>query len=56
MDLAAMLPYRKNSKSVADMSPEDILSLCIYRGGPHAVVESLVRGNSVFRSPEPELF
>ena len=56
MDLAALLPYRKSAKALADMAPEDMLSLCIYRGGPCAVVESWVRGNPVFRAPEPELF
>ena len=56
MDLTALLSYRKNAKAMADLSPEDLLSLCVYRGGPHAVVECLVRGNSIFRAPEPELF
>ena len=56
MDLAALLPYRKGVKALADIGPEDILSLCVYRGGPQAVVETMVRGNSLFRAPEPELF
>ena len=56
MDLAAVLPYSKQSKASADLTTEDLVSLCIYRGGPHAVVETLVRGKSVYRAPEPELF
>ncbi len=54
VDFGALLPYRK--KAHADLSAEDILSLCIYRGGPHAIVETFVRGKSVYRAPNPELF
>ena len=56
MDYAALLPYRQSAKPVNDLSAEDLTSLCIHRGGPHAVLESFVRGQSVFRAPEPELF
>ena len=56
MDYAALLPYRQSSKTVNDVSGEDLASVCIYRGGPHAVLETFVRGQSVFRAPEPELF
>jgi guanine deaminase len=56
MDYAALLPYRQSSKPVNDVSGEDLASVCIYRGGPHAVLETFVRGQSVFRAPEPELF
>jgi guanine deaminase len=55
MDLGALLPYRQ-SKAADELTPEDALNLCIYRGGPHAVLETFVRGRSVFRAPEPELF
>ena len=56
MNFGALLPYRQSSKTVADLTAQDILSLCIYRGGPHAVVETFVRGQSVHRALEPELF
>ena len=56
MDLSALAPYRGSAAKNQDMSAEDVLSLCIYRGGPHAVLETFVRGRSVFRSAEPELF
>lgn len=56
MDIGALLPYRRDTKAEADLSAEDILSLCVYRGGPHAVVEAFVRGRSIYRAPEPELF
>lgn len=56
MDFNALLPYRQNSKRAADLTAEDIASLCIYRGGPHAVLETFVRGRSVYRALEPELF
>lgn len=56
MDFGALLPYRQNAKTAADLTAEDIVSLCIYRGGPQAVLETFVRGRSVFRALEPELF
>ena len=56
MNHGALLPYRQASKTVANLTAEDIVSLCIYRGGPHAVVETFVRGQSVHRAVEPELF
>lgn len=56
MDIASLLPYRRDSRSEADLTAQDILSLCIYRGGPQAVLETFVRGRSVYRAPEPELF
>jgi guanine deaminase len=54
IDYGALLPYRKSAR--ADLTAEDIVSLCIYRGRPEAVVETFVRGQSVYRAPEPELF
>jgi guanine deaminase len=56
MDIGAMLPYRKSSKATNDLTADDVVSLCIYRGGPDAVLETFVRGRSVYRAPEPELF
>jgi len=56
MDFGALLPYRQNAKTAADLTAEDIVSLCIYRGGPQTVLETFVRGRSIFRALEPELF
>jgi len=56
VDIAAMLPYRASGRSVDDLSAEDVLNLCIHRGGPHSVVETFVRGKSVWRTVQPELF
>jgi guanine deaminase len=56
MDLAALLPYRGSAVKIEELTPEDVLNLCVYRGGPHAVRETFVRGRSVHRSTEPELF
>ena len=55
IDYAALLPYRRSAKTVNDLTAEDIVSLCIYRGGPEAVLETFVRGQSVYRAPAPEL-
>jgi guanine deaminase len=51
VDLAALLPYPKSAGAVQELSAEDALALCIYRGGPHATLETYVRGKSVYRSP-----
>lgn len=56
IDFPSLLPYRKNPKAEANLSAEDLVALCVYRGGPQAVIESFVRGNSVYRAPEPGLF
>jgi guanine deaminase len=53
VDLAALLPYGKQSRKLDDLSTEDILALCIYRGGPQANLETYVRGKCVYRAPEP---
>lgn len=52
VDLAALLPYPEDRQSLGELTPEDVLALCIYRGGPHALLESYVRGNRVFHAPE----
>ncbi len=52
VDLAALLPYGKQGRRFDDLTPEDILALCIYRGGPHANLETYVRGKCVYRAPE----
>ena len=52
MDLTAMLPYGGAETKIEDLTPDDMLALCIYRGGPHAVLETFVRGQSLSRAAE----
>ena len=52
VDLSALLPYGKKRKKLDDLSTEDVLALCIYRGGPHATLETYVRGVCVYRAIE----
>jgi guanine deaminase len=47
MDLAALLPYGGTETKIEDLTPDDLLALCVYRGGPHAVLETFVRGVSL---------
>jgi guanine deaminase len=56
MDIASLLPYRGSATKFEDLTAEEVLALCVYRGGPHAVLETFVRGRSVWRALEPELF
>ena len=51
VDLAALLPYGKDGARFDDLSTEDILALCIYRGNPQATLETFVRGKCVYRAP-----
>jgi len=52
IDLPALLPFGKNNgDGPGDLSPEDVLALCIYRGNPQATLETFVRGNCVYRAP-----
>lgn len=47
IDLPALQPYPH--QGISHLSAEDILALCIYRGGPHATLETYVRGKCVYR-------
>jgi cytosine/adenosine deaminase-related metal-dependent hydrolase len=51
VDLPTLMPYGKTGASFDELSTEDILALCIYRGGPHATRETYVRGKCVYRAP-----
>ncbi|MEP6602317.1 MAG: guanine deaminase [Spartobacteria bacterium] len=52
VDLAALPPYPpKDRQSLQNLSPEDVIALCIYRGGAHSNLESYVRGRCVYQSP-----
>ncbi len=56
MDPEVMLPYKKRHRAVPELAPEDLVALCVYRGGPAAVLDTYVRGESVYQSPAPGLF
>ena len=48
LDLHKVLPYGgKFIPGAATFTAEEIIALCIYRGGPGAVVEARVRGSLV---------
>ena len=55
VDIAATLPYGADQARSADLSPEDVIALCIYRGGMPATVETYVRGKSVYRRPRADV-
>ena len=50
VDLAVLLPYPKSAGAVQELSAEDALALCVYRGGPQAILETYVRGKCIYRS------
>jgi guanine deaminase len=50
VDLAGLLPYR-NQNGVSKLAAEDIISLCIYRGGPQANLATYVRGRCIYQAP-----
>lgn len=52
MDIAELLPYREDISLRDDLSPEDVVSLAVYRGGRHAVVSTYVRGKKIYQSSE----
>ena len=54
IDLGTLNPYGRDQLHVAQRSPEDVLALCIYRGGPHATQETYVRGRCVYRRAQTE--
>jgi guanine deaminase len=53
VDLTAVAPYPKDRKLLNELSTEDVLALCIYRGGPYANLETYVRGRCVYQAPNP---
>ncbi len=55
LDLAAITPYGRKLNPHAQLTAEDVITLLVYRGGPVAVVETFVRGRSVYRAPAPGL-
>ncbi len=54
VDLSALAPYSKDRQSISNLSKEDVLALCIYRGGPHANIETYVRGKCVYQALNAE--
>lgn len=50
IDSQALLPYSKNTDARDELDGEELLSLCVYRGGPRATAETLVRGRTVYRA------
>jgi len=56
IDIASLLPYRKLAKTGPEMSAEDLIALAVYRAGPTHTLETFVRGESIYRAPEPTLF
>jgi guanine deaminase len=50
VDLAALAPYGNQGRPLEDLSTEDVVALCIYRGGPHANVATYVRGKCVYQA------
>ncbi len=52
VDLNALFPYGTERQRLSDLSKEDLVALCIYRGGPHATHETYVRGRCLYRAQE----
>jgi hypothetical protein len=50
-DLASLLPYPKKREALSELSTEDALALCIYRGGPHANLDTHVRDKCIYQAP-----
>ncbi len=48
IDPGTLLPYGREADARMDLTAEDIVSLCVYRGGPEAVVSTYVRGRKVW--------
>jgi guanine deaminase len=50
VDIASLLPY-PNPEALAELVPEDVVALCIYRGKPEANLETYVRGKCIYQAP-----
>ena len=49
VNLSATQPYP--GQGISHLSAEDVLALCIYRGGSHANLETYVRGKCIYSAP-----
>ena len=56
LDLAHALPYGSRGNVHCDLSAEEVITMLVHRGGPQTVVETFVRGTSIYRAPAPLLF
>lgn len=56
LDLAEVIPGGRQANFAADYSAEDLLSMLIFRGGPHATLATYVQGRRVYAAEEPTLF
>jgi guanine deaminase len=50
VDLTAVVPYPNDPDALRELSVQDVVALCIYRGGPHATLATYVRGKCVYRA------
>lgn len=50
VDLDALLAYGAQTFAAANLSREDVVALCVYRGGPQATHSVYVRGRCVYRA------
>jgi guanine deaminase len=48
VDLAALMPYPSQRETLGTLSTEDLVALCVYRGGPYAIRETYVRGKCIY--------
>ena len=53
IDLNTLLPYPKEHVPLDELSTEDVVALCIYRGAAQSTVESYVRGQRIYESSTP---
>ncbi|HUE41788.1 MAG TPA: guanine deaminase [Chthoniobacterales bacterium] len=51
VDINSLFPYPQHRSAMAGLTPEDVIALCIYRGGPDANLETYVRGKCIYQAP-----
>lgn len=55
LDLASITPYGRKTNAHASLAMEDVITLLVHRGHPSTVVETFVRGRSIYRAAAPML-
>jgi guanine deaminase len=51
VDVGGLMPYQ-NHNGLSKLVPDDVVALCVYRGGPKANLETYVRGRCIYRAPQ----
>lgn len=48
VDITSLMPYPQDGRALDELSADDLVALCVYRGGPHGNLATYVRGSCIY--------